>query len=153
MTLKPGQDGESTVRLNHPQLRISGDISVLLLTLFLDLKYDNCGVPGDWQDEYEFCRAAGDDSNNGTCSDDDDAAPDDYDWSTSKTAERYNMMRDALQQQNRTILYSLCDWGYANVTTWGNETGASWRISGDITRKLYHLFFLRRIHSSSSRRS
>lgn len=44
-------------------------------------------------------------------------------------------MRDALLGVNRTILYSLCDWGQADVNTWGNETGNSWRISGDITGK------------------
>jgi len=41
-------------------------------------------------------------------------------------------MRDALLAQNRTILYSLCEWGHANVQTWGNQTGSSWRHSGDI---------------------
>jgi alpha-galactosidase len=41
-------------------------------------------------------------------------------------------MRDALLAQNRTILYSLCEWGNANVQTWGNQTGSSWRHSGDI---------------------
>jgi alpha-galactosidase len=42
-------------------------------------------------------------------------------------------MRDALLAQNRTILYSLCEWGQADVEVWGNATGNSWRISGDIT--------------------
>ncbi len=42
-------------------------------------------------------------------------------------------MRDALLAQNRTILYSLCEWGHADVTAWGNSTGNSWRMSGDIT--------------------
>jgi alpha-galactosidase len=41
-------------------------------------------------------------------------------------------MRDALLAQNRTILYSLCDWGIADVDIWGNATGNSWRMSGDI---------------------
>lgn len=41
-------------------------------------------------------------------------------------------MRDALLKQDRTILYSLCEWGTANVQTWGNQTGSSWRHSGDI---------------------
>lgn len=43
-------------------------------------------------------------------------------------------MRDALLAVNRTILYSLCDWGQADVNAWGNETGSSWRMSGDISR-------------------
>jgi len=42
-------------------------------------------------------------------------------------------MRNALEQQNRTILYSLCEWGQADVLTWGNATANSWRMSGDIT--------------------
>lgn len=42
-------------------------------------------------------------------------------------------MRDALLQQNRTILYSLCEWGLAHVEKWGNATAESWRMSGDIT--------------------
>lgn len=42
------------------------------------------------------------------------------------------MMRDALERQNRTMLYSLCQWGQADVTKWGNDTANSWRMSGDI---------------------
>lgn len=41
-------------------------------------------------------------------------------------------MRDALAKQNRTILYSLCEWGTANVQQWGNMTASSWRMSNDI---------------------
>jgi alpha-galactosidase len=41
-------------------------------------------------------------------------------------------MRDALLAEKRTILYSLCEWGDADVWAWGNETGNSWRMSGDI---------------------
>jgi hypothetical protein len=110
-------------------------------SIFLDLKYDNCGVPDDWQDEYEFCvpdPSNGGNFPNGTCPDLEKPAPEGYDWSTSKTAQRYRAMRDAIQQQNRTILYSLCDWGNAGVASWGNETGASWRMSGDIRRTLNH---------------
>lgn len=66
----------------------------------------------------------------------DNPPPDDYDWSTSDTAQRYAAMRDALLQQNRTILFSICDWGKADVQVWGNQTGASWRMSGDIQRML-----------------
>jgi hypothetical protein len=60
-------------------------------------------------------------------------APAGYDWAKSNTYTRYTNMRDALLDQNRTILYSLCDWGQADVNTWGNETGNSWRMSGDIS--------------------
>jgi alpha-galactosidase len=41
-------------------------------------------------------------------------------------------MRDALQAQNRTILYSLCEWGQASVEQWGSITANSWRMSTDI---------------------
>lgn len=74
---------------------------------------------------------------NGTCPSLTNPAPAGYDWSTSKTAERYYRMRDALLavQNSRTILFSLCDWGQADVEKWGAQTGNSWRMSGDIDRK------------------
>lgn len=62
----------------------------------------------------------------------DDSAPADYDWSTSRSAERFHRMRDALQQQSRTIQYSMCIWGTAHVEEWGNATGHSWRMWADI---------------------
>ncbi|KAF3917618.1 Alpha-galactosidase [Arthrobotrys entomopaga] len=46
---------------------------------------------------------------------------------------RYNTMRDALAATGRPILYSLCQWGIDAVYTWGNQTGNSWRVGGDIT--------------------
>lgn len=99
------------------------------------LKYDNCNIPANWTDQYVFCDP--DDvktTANGTCNTDLDPtlAPDDYDWSTSNSAKRFNRMRDALAQQDRQILYSLCIWGTADVYEWGNDTGISWRMSGDI---------------------
>ncbi|KAJ5398244.1 hypothetical protein N7509_006357 [Penicillium cosmopolitanum] len=98
------------------------------------LKYDNCGVPSNWTDKYTDCVPDGSGSfPNGTCPDLDNPAPKGYDWTSSKTFTRYTMMRDALLGANRTIFYSLCDWGQADVNTWGNETGNSWRMSGDIT--------------------
>ncbi|CAL3966924.1 unnamed protein product [Diplocarpon coronariae] len=69
---------------------------------------------------------------NGTCPDLQDPAPEGYDWSQSNSARRYELMRDALLAQNRTILYSICSWGLAGVNSWGNATGNSWRSSGDI---------------------
>ena len=86
-----------------------------------DLKYDNCNVPKEWVDDYEYAP-----ENQAT------TAPPDYDWATSKTAARYNKMRDSLLHQNRTIQYSLCAWGHAHVEQWGNNTGHSWRMWGDI---------------------
>lgn len=92
-----------------------------LLGCTADLKYDNCNVPTEFTDEYEYT-PEGQGSN----------APIGYDWGTSRTAKRYNAMRDALLKQNRTIQYSLCAWGHAHVEKWGNGTGHSWRMWGDI---------------------
>jgi alpha-galactosidase len=44
-------------------------------------------------------------------------------------------MRDAIAKQSHPILFSLCEWGQADVTTWGNATASSWRTTGDLTRK------------------
>ncbi|KAI9711255.1 MAG: alpha-glucosidase maltase [Bogoriella megaspora] len=99
------------------------------------LKYDNCNVPSNWTDTCNACvpdAYTPADSQNGTCTGQDNLCPSGYDYSTSKTAQRYRNMRDALLAQNRTILYSLCDWGNADVEQWGNVTGSSWRMSGDI---------------------
>jgi len=61
-----------------------------------------------------------------------DICPEGYDYTQSNTAKRFAIMRDALLSVNRTILYSLCEWGSAGVQAWGNATGASWRSTGDI---------------------
>lgn len=45
-------------------------------------------------------------------------------------------MRDAIIKTGRPMLYSLCEWGEANVQTWGNQTAQSWRSTGDISGKL-----------------
>jgi alpha-galactosidase len=45
---------------------------------------------------------------------------------------RYPAMLDALQKTGRSIYYSLCSWGEEDVAVWGNETGNSWRTTGDI---------------------
>lgn len=100
------------------------------------LKYDNCYVPDNWTDTYVGC--VPDETNglilvNGTCPVTNLTAPADYDWSTSNTAKRFRIMRDALQAQSRTILFSLCEWGQAGVQYWGASVGSSWRMSGDIT--------------------
>jgi alpha-galactosidase len=46
-------------------------------------------------------------------------------------------MRDALAKQERPILYSLCQWGEADVPTWGNGSGHSWRTTTDSRRKQF----------------
>ncbi len=42
-------------------------------------------------------------------------------------------MRDALAKQKHEILLSICIWGTADIYSWGNDTGVSWRMSGDIS--------------------
>ena len=45
----------------------------------------------------------------------------------------YQIMRDALAQQHRDIIYSLCQYGWGNVWEWGAQVGGnSWRTTGDI---------------------
>jgi alpha-galactosidase len=76
-------------------------------------------------------------SANGTCTNNNNTyyCPSNYDWSRSNTAKRFETMRDAITKQNRTILYSLCEWGDADVNSWGKGVGNSWRSTGDINRK------------------
>ncbi|KAL7793099.1 glycoside hydrolase family 27 protein [Trichoderma ceciliae] len=89
-----------------------------------------------WQDQYVACNpdyvTTGP---NGTCSTDLDPtlAPSGYDWSTSKSAERYGRMKNALTSQSHEIVLSMCIWGQADVFSWGNSTGISWRMSNDIS--------------------
>lgn len=100
-----------------------------------DLKYDNCNVPANWTDECEACTpdlGIPELYENGTCSSEHDICADGYNYTVSNTAKRYRIMRDALQEQNRTIEYNICVWGYEDVEEWGNATGNSWRISTDI---------------------
>ncbi|KAK0645791.1 glycoside hydrolase superfamily [Cercophora newfieldiana] len=98
------------------------DIDAATFAKWIDyLKYDNCNVPASHADQYEY-------SPEGVTT----TAPATYNWSTSTTAARYRAMGDALRSQNRTIQYSLCAWGHAHVEQWGNTTGHSWRMWGDI---------------------
>lgn len=101
----------------------------------LDLKYDNCGVPKSWADQCSDCTyriASPQLFVNGTCIDTTGYCPEGYDYTQSKTVQRFRAMRNALLSQNRTIEYSLCVWGSAGVQQWGNDTGNSWRMSTDI---------------------
>ena len=67
-----------------------------------------------------------------------------YDWCSydqiakdTSLAERmkpYYVMRDALKQIDRDIVYSLCQYGMSNVWEWGEKVdGNLWRTTGDIT--------------------
>ncbi|KAF2753518.1 glycoside hydrolase [Pseudovirgaria hyperparasitica] len=92
------------------------------------LKYDNCNVPAKWLDEYEWWPERW----TGGSLDDGQPSPPNYDWATSNTARRFVRMRDELEKQHRVIQYSLCAWGHGHVDIWGNTTGQSWRMWGDI---------------------
>ncbi|KAH8878914.1 glycoside hydrolase [Thozetella sp. PMI_491] len=101
------------------------------------LKYDNCNVPYHWLDECDACSPDSDGGPgpypNGTCKGlDGNWCEEDYDYTESRTAERFRRMRDALLAQDRPILYSLCEWGFQKVETWATDVGQSWRSSGDI---------------------
>ncbi|KAL6703359.1 hypothetical protein ACN47E_009701 [Coniothyrium glycines] len=103
------------------------------------LKYDNCAVPDTWDDEYRWWPEnwlGGHPNEDQTAGGDGEAnpvpAPTDYDWTTSKSFDRYKIMSDALLATNRTIEYSQCAWGHAHIEQWGNNTGHSWRMWGDI---------------------
>lgn len=41
-------------------------------------------------------------------------------------------MRDQLAKQDRIVQFSICAWGHQHVDHWGNATGQSWRMWGDI---------------------
>lgn len=75
---------------------------------------------------------------NGTCPGMANQAPSGYDWTQSNTVKRFNAMRDALAgvEDQQVILFSLCEWGTADVVSWGNQTGSSWRMSGDINGEI-----------------
>ncbi|CRJ84731.1 hypothetical protein BN1708_009137 [Verticillium longisporum] len=104
------------------------------------LKYDNCAVPEEWWDDWKYVPEnwfggppnEKQDDGSPVNSKTDKPAPPGYDWSTSNSAERFRRMRDELLKQDRTIQYSLCAWGHAHVEQWGNDTGHSWRMWGDI---------------------
>ncbi len=57
----------------------------------------------------------------------------------------YEIMRDALAQQNRDIVYSMCQYGMLDVWKWGRKmNGNLWRTTGDIEdtwESLYNIGF------------
>jgi alpha-galactosidase len=67
-----------------------------------------------------------------------------YDWcsyekiakdkSLEELKKPYQLMRTALSDVNRDIVYSLCQYGMGDVWLWGAEVGGNcWRTTGDIT--------------------
>ncbi|KAK6429752.1 hypothetical protein LTR95_014098 [Oleoguttula sp. CCFEE 5521] len=120
------------------------------------LKYDNCFVEPEYFDDCLSCNSDPSfDSKgmkNGSCT---SATPqtgyysfnvtfpfcnldypnfpsDGVNYTQKYTALRFRIMRDALLAQNRTIVYSLCEWGVDQPWRWGNATGSSWRTTNDI---------------------
>jgi alpha-galactosidase len=108
------------------------------------LKYDNCNIPPEWQDECEWCVVDEDNHKdfdlgpNGTCPENaGNWCPKGYDFRDSRTYERYRRMADAIEKAGREILFSLCEWGTADVQNWGGEVAQSWRSTGDIFRTFF----------------
>ena len=53
----------------------------------------------------------------------------------------YKLMGDLLEQQNRDIVFNLCQYGGGNVWEWGAEVGGhSWRTAGDLGTELHQIF-------------
>lgn len=58
-----------------------------------------------------------------------------YDWCYTDNLNpkaAYTLMRDALREAGRPILFSMCEWGNSKPWTWASEIGHSWRTTGDI---------------------
>ena len=60
-----------------------------------------------------------------------------YDWCSCESEDPkapYALMRRNLEASGRDIVYSLCQYGRAEVWTWGASVGGNcWRTTGDIT--------------------
>jgi alpha-galactosidase len=74
-----------------------------------------------------------------------------FDWCSYGAIERgkrlesyqkpYRLMGDLLKQQNRDIVYNLCQYGMGDVWKWGAEVGGhSWRTGGDLGFELHRIF-------------
>ncbi len=65
-----------------------------------------------------------------------------YDWcsyggvATGAGVDRfkkpYQLMWDELRNQDRDIVFNLCQYGMGDVWNWGGEVGNSWRTTGDL---------------------
>ena len=58
-----------------------------------------------------------------------------YDWCNNgkqNSESAYSIMRDALQQTNRPIVYSICEWGSTQPWLWAKDVGHLWRTTADI---------------------
>jgi alpha-galactosidase len=55
--------------------------------------------------------------------------------------EPYDLFKECLQKVDRDIVYNLCQYGIADVWTWGAKAGGnSWRTSGDLGGELHRIF-------------
>ena len=60
-----------------------------------------------------------------------DIAPNDV---MEELQKPYRLMNDCLKAQSRDMVYSLCQYGWGAVSTWGESVGGNlWRTTGDIT--------------------
>ncbi|BAZ19831.1 alpha-galactosidase A [Kalymmatonema gypsitolerans NIES-4073] len=58
-----------------------------------------------------------------------------YDWCNNgqqNSVAAYSIMRDALKQAGRPIVYSICEWGSTKPWLWAKDVGHLWRTTGDI---------------------
>ena len=58
-----------------------------------------------------------------------------YDWcytSTQNAKASYEIMRDALYEAKRPVVFSLCEWGQNKPWEWAKDVGHLWRTTGDI---------------------
>ena len=52
---------------------------------------------------------------------------------TAEVSKPYRLMGSELRRQKRDMTYNLCEYGWANVPTWGKEVGGNfWRTAGDV---------------------
>jgi alpha-galactosidase len=59
-----------------------------------------------------------------------------YDWcahGTQNAEASYQLMRKALDQAGRPIVFSICEWGSNKPWLWAQGIGHLWRTTGDIT--------------------
>lgn len=58
-----------------------------------------------------------------------------YDWcntTTQNAPASYSLMRDALYEAGRPVVFSLCEWGKSKSWEWAKDVGHLWRTTGDI---------------------
>lgn len=59
-----------------------------------------------------------------------------YDWCNTEGMDpkvAYRVMRDALYEAGRPVVFSMCEWGTSRPWEWAKEVAHLWRTTGDIT--------------------